>query len=265
VAIATKQTGVVLQSWVLPALAEQLKAQAENRAAQRFGHDQARARRPATGERGASMSWEIHVPYRNRDDSLIDVAIAAGQLEGEDGQVARQLAMDAIIDSDDRCAGDLIDRIERANPAERRALLDRTRINAGLLNTKDEEGHRAFVAANEVIARRPRPPVPACAVCGATPTTPGGMPAAVPRASAGHASAWGTRTWWGSSCTRPADSNDNEQQRLGQAVDGVGVQTPRPHLSHLLAAGRYVQSCLSVASAVKHKRMKPLRIVSFSC
>jgi hypothetical protein len=29
VAIATKQTGVVLQSWVSPALAEALKAQAE--------------------------------------------------------------------------------------------------------------------------------------------------------------------------------------------------------------------------------------------
>jgi hypothetical protein len=29
VAIATKQTGIVLQSWVSPALAERLKAQAE--------------------------------------------------------------------------------------------------------------------------------------------------------------------------------------------------------------------------------------------
>ena len=34
------------------------------------------------------MSWQIRILYRSRDDSLTDVAIAAGELAGEDGVVA---------------------------------------------------------------------------------------------------------------------------------------------------------------------------------
>ena len=76
--------------------------------------------------------WEIHVPYRSRGDSLVEVASMARHLEGEDRQVARQLAMDAVIDDGLSTAGELLDHLEASGPEQRRVLLHRARAGAGL-------------------------------------------------------------------------------------------------------------------------------------
>jgi hypothetical protein len=55
-------------------------------------------------------------------------------------------------------------------------LLDRTRERAGLLNTRDEEGRRVFVATNEALARRPRPALPECRSVARRPSGRGASP-----------------------------------------------------------------------------------------
>jgi hypothetical protein len=102
----------------------------------------------------------------------------------EDRQVVQQLVVDAI--GTFATAGELIDHLDALSRPERRALLDRARVASGLDPVADVEGHRAFLRANEEIARRPRPPLPACAVCGINPTGAGGMPAEVPRVRRWH-------------------------------------------------------------------------------
>ena len=120
------------------------------------------------------MTWQLHVPHRDRSDSLLEVVDMAEELpDPEDRATTRALAMDAYLEDRLESAGELLDRIERADPAERRSMLDRARVSAGLLNTKDERDHRAFVATNGRL--RVRPPQQ-CAVCGTVPTRPDGLP-----------------------------------------------------------------------------------------
>src|SRR5215216_6019735 len=66
--------------------------------------------------------------------------------------------------------------LSNAGPAQRRELLNKCRVAAGLETVEDVEGHARFVQANEALLYRPHRPVPSCAVCGAHPTTPQGMP-----------------------------------------------------------------------------------------
>jgi len=117
------------------------------------------------------VSWELRIPYRSREDSLADVALDTAELDAEDARVTRQLVMDAI--GTDATAGELIDRIERMSQAERRDLLDRTRVRVGMDTIADTEAHERFLAANRAI--RPRP-LQRCAVCDTVPTTRQGFP-----------------------------------------------------------------------------------------
>lgn len=131
------------------------------------------------------MSWQLHVPHTALDQTPAEalVANADAKLEGEERTVAAQLLLDASIDSEIATIGDLVDRIERLDPAGRRRLLDRTREAAGLVSASDVEALERFTAANEQLARRPRPPLPRCPICNVTPTTAEGFPD--PMAAAG--------------------------------------------------------------------------------
>jgi hypothetical protein len=79
------------------------------------------------------MSWQISIPFRDRGDSLAEVADAAREAipDPEEREVARRLVLAAAQDGH-RTAGELIDRIEAASPEQRRIMLDRAREGAGL-------------------------------------------------------------------------------------------------------------------------------------
>lgn len=95
------------------------------------------------------MNWQLYVPHRSPDEPLADVALNAHRvLRGDDAVVARELATDAMFEYGEKTAGDLINRIKRASPGQRRTLLDRIRSRVGLPSTGDVEAHRRFEAAN---------------------------------------------------------------------------------------------------------------------
>jgi hypothetical protein len=120
--------------------------------------------------------WQITVPHRNPDDTLSEVADAARQtLDGDDLEVTRELIVQAAA-SGHRTAGSLIDALGAAEPAQRRALLDRARLAVGLCTTEEADAQARYEAANRVLAKRPHRDadgkVPqACAVCGSWSTT----------------------------------------------------------------------------------------------
>jgi hypothetical protein len=75
--------------------------------------------------------WTIRLPVRDRSDSIAEITFDARFLGEEDGKVTRHLVVQPLLDGD-RTVGDLIDRVERADPAERRRMLDAARQAAGL-------------------------------------------------------------------------------------------------------------------------------------
>ena len=102
------------------------------------------------------MSWTIDIPYRSRDDKLVDVAFAGRALpDPESRAVLRELVLEAAI-AGDKTAGDLFDRLGRTEPADRRRLLDRLRERVGLPSTSDVEAARRFEAANRALIGRRR-------------------------------------------------------------------------------------------------------------
>jgi hypothetical protein len=122
------------------------------------------------------MSWRLNIPYHSLEEPLYEIGLSAQHLEGEDGAVTRQFALDMMLHSDARTVADVVQLVEQAEPAQRREMLNRARTGAGLETVEDVEGRERFEAANQALLNRPPRPVPSCAVCGANPTTSGGMP-----------------------------------------------------------------------------------------
>jgi len=90
---------------------------------------------------------KVRVPYRSRDDSLVDVGAAARVIDDRvERETVRELAAQAHA-AGDRTAGDLIDRIERADPAQRRAIVNRARSAAGLQTIEQVDAIRRWEAA----------------------------------------------------------------------------------------------------------------------
>jgi hypothetical protein len=148
--------------------------------------------------------WAIRIPFRTRDDPLdVDAVIDLPELldDPEDQAVARELPVEAST-SGLQLVGQLLDQLEAASPAARRATLDRMRARAGLDSTADVEAHRASELANSA------PTAPrdaggnewkACAAagCNVVPADPAtGLPIAVPdrRCGALGIGTWGSRT-----------------------------------------------------------------------
>jgi hypothetical protein len=94
------------------------------------------------------VSWQLQIPFRCRDDSLSDVAEAAHVLPTDEAAIVRQLVLNEIVGGQATTAGELIDRLEQASPAERRELLDAARVKAGLESTEQVEGRRKVEAAS---------------------------------------------------------------------------------------------------------------------
>jgi hypothetical protein len=94
------------------------------------------------------VSWAISIPYRTRDDSLSDVFEAARVLPTDEARVTRQLVLDEIAGGSTTTAGELIDQLEKATPAARRAMLDAARVEVGLPDTAELEFRARFEVAN---------------------------------------------------------------------------------------------------------------------
>ncbi len=99
------------------------------------------------------MSWAIQIPYRDREGLIVDVIDCAREiLNGEELQVTEALAFGALERGTVR-VGALLDELEQASPAERRALADQAREAAGLLSFSQIE-------ENQEVARATRWPPP---------------------------------------------------------------------------------------------------------
>jgi hypothetical protein len=73
--------------------------------------------------------WRIQIPYRSRSDPLTSVADAASELPtDEERAIARQLVLDEIVGGSATTAGELLDKIEKASPEQRRKMLDDARV-----------------------------------------------------------------------------------------------------------------------------------------
>ena len=125
------------------------------------------------------MSDVIRVPFRDRADSLADVADNARALPaGEDRAVVRGLVLNGATDGL-ATAGDLLDRIEAATPAERRVMLDGARTRAGLPSLAEIDAQRARRVRAPMIPDSPPRDAAGCAIqvcpaegCGRYPLSP---------------------------------------------------------------------------------------------
>ena len=106
--------------------------------------------------------WSLQIPYRERSDPLTDVAEASRELPtDEERAVVRQLVLGEIVGGSATTAGELLDKIKAASPAERRELLDTARTKAGLKSASDiefAEQHRRRQLQASIRAANAPPP-----------------------------------------------------------------------------------------------------------
>ena len=116
------------------------------------------------------MSWEIRVPHRGRDESLIDTASNCRHLPEGERDVSREIVIGAMTDGV-RTAGDLLDRLDSLEPAQRRQLLDHARQECGL--AVDRRRRRSGACGDGIAGRRSgRESVPAAALPRQDPSWP---------------------------------------------------------------------------------------------
>ena len=157
--------------------------------------------------------WQVHVPYRSRDDSLVEVGSMARHLEGEDRLVARQLAMDCAIDGM-ATAGELLDHLEASGPEQRRLLLHRARVGAGLEPIEAIEARERVKAAQQ---RRSGGGISAWQMCG------GPTCNAVPLNEVGAPVAVDVRRWWCSEHAHLAAPGDMQPPGPGLRISESGA------------------------------------------
>jgi hypothetical protein len=98
------------------------------------------------------MSWPIHIPYRDRSAPLTDVVDAARGLSTDDAAIARQIVLGEITRGSAATIGELLDKLEKATPQERRKVLDTVRSGAGLKTTEQID----FEVRHEQVQRNAR-------------------------------------------------------------------------------------------------------------
>ena len=118
------------------------------------GHDQ--------GEEGIS-EWSIDVPFKDRDDLVLDTITAARQQFGEDDdrtQVVDVLARDALFRGVTSGPGQMLDELGGLDQAQTRQRLDWAREQAGLVSATEAERNRAERHFENELARISPPPPP---------------------------------------------------------------------------------------------------------
>lgn len=130
-----------------------------------------------------SVSYEIPVPHRDRDQTLLDAIddLRQAPLSPAERNVAREVLINAALQQGEHTIGELCDRLEAASPAERRAVLDRARDQLGLepvetviAREKFEAGNRALKPGRDARGRS----VQQCPAdgCGRVSVGPSGIP-----------------------------------------------------------------------------------------
>jgi hypothetical protein len=106
------------------------------------------------------VSWQIQIPFRSREDPLVDLADAARVLGQDDERIARQIVLSAITDGTAATAGELIDQLEKASRERRRKMLDDAREAVGLERSEDVDfaEHHRRVQLNASIRAANAPP-----------------------------------------------------------------------------------------------------------
>jgi hypothetical protein len=150
------------------------------------------------------MSWTLQIPFRDRDDLVLDAisAARAAALPDSEQRVVEVLARDALQNGI-LTVGELLDEIGTRDASGRRRLLDWARERAGIPTTREVDKSREF---RRILADDPLPPpsqrnqLPRdaqgrawqqCPQCGAWPTNEAGAP--VPQRA---------KKWW---CPRHRD------------------------------------------------------------
>jgi hypothetical protein len=78
----------------------------------------------------------------------------------EDRAVVRQIVLDEIVGGSAKTAGELLDKLEAATTAERREMLDRAGVSAGLESTRSIEVRERLERDNPERDDRGRRPPP---------------------------------------------------------------------------------------------------------
>jgi hypothetical protein len=96
--------------------------------------------------------FELRLPYRSRDDrfNLGEVGDLTREAisDPQERQVVRGVMFEIATEPGIETYGDALDRLEAAGVEGRRELVDAARRREGLPSLAQEEGHRAFEAAN---------------------------------------------------------------------------------------------------------------------
>ena len=93
--------------------------------------------------------FEIAIPFRSRDDSLIDVRseLRDAPLDETETELAREVIDEALFVEGERTAGDLLDRLDRSGPDQRREILDCARAALGQPSVAEVERRRDLAHA----------------------------------------------------------------------------------------------------------------------
>ena len=119
------------------------------------------------------MSWQLRIPYRDRDEPLDAGSIwALPKLldSDEDARVTREL-LALVCVSGARTVGQVIDVVDSLDADDRRLFIDACRKSAGLRTATEIDARRAYELANAANQARGNPMLPYCAHCNAVPLT----------------------------------------------------------------------------------------------
>ena len=175
------------------------------------------------------MSRAIHIPHRDRDESLIDVAGHARMLDAEDRDVTRQVVLDARL-AGDRTAGDLIDRLAAMEPVERRQMLDIARVECGLEPTAAVDARERSTAAK--IGSAPASGNPLLHSCSAAKCR------AIPQTEAGAWREVNVRRWWCEQHRHLAGEDDMRPVPLPWKLSPSGSLIPNDEADEASEAAR---------------------------
>jgi hypothetical protein len=166
------------------------------------------------------MSYEIPVPYRDREQPLVDARadLHAAPLSPAERDVAREVLSAAVLEDGLETVGELLDRLE--DPGERLATLNRARAQLGLDDVQTARVHERLVADNAAMRPgrdRDGKSIQQCPMCGAVSSGPSGIPEPVAAAR-----------WWCDAHKHLADPGDlDPPQDLDPVID-LRTMSPRP-------------------------------------
>jgi hypothetical protein len=127
----------------------------------------------------SAESYQIPVPYRDRDQPLVDARadLRAAPLSPAERDVAREVLSAAVLEDGLETVGELLDRLE--DPGERFATLNRARAELGLDDVETARSREHLERINRAMTPgrdRDGRSIQQCPECGAVSSGPSGIP-----------------------------------------------------------------------------------------